>query len=204
MSSSAQASSTRQRNSSSLLAGQDSDGVDHTTDAPQGKRIKQQPVTSFTSKLILVAIAVTSFYAWRFSVQSAEVGGWWNLITGHRPVNTPIAAQKAAASAAALQHFSTGSAGSDSRAPSGQIGVEDQIIRLADSLGVKPRQLTEAIAPLLQPALLSKTDSAIHNDKTPEEIAAEEAAQASAAETAAHAAGGVLGGVGTILDALAD
>ena len=34
------------------------------------------------NKLILGAVAISAFYLWRLSVQSAEVGGWWNLIRG--------------------------------------------------------------------------------------------------------------------------
>ena len=29
-------------------------------------------------------VLLAAFYTWRFTVWAAEVGGYWNLVTGHR------------------------------------------------------------------------------------------------------------------------
>lgn len=64
------------------------------------------------------------------------------------------------------------------------------------SLFPRPRQLTEAIAPLLTPSLVSPDDPAF-DDKSTNQAAEEE-------KGAAQAVGGALGTVGTILDTFAD
>ena len=78
------------------------------------------------------------------------------------------------------------------------------LIRL---IGLRPRQLTEAIAPLLDPSLLTASDSAIHSSLTEEE---EQVAFHEAEQEEEHHGGlggavkGVVGGVGSLVDALAD
>ncbi|KAL7409531.1 hypothetical protein BDY24DRAFT_402948 [Mrakia frigida] len=153
---SAPATSTRQRtNATSTLApNTDSDGVDHSTSAPQGKKLKQQDFTSFTSKLVLAGLAVCLFYGWRLSVQSAEVGGWWNLMRGRHPEAISINDQKATSSS--LSSAASSATGYAAARPTGGVpSVHNQILELANSLGVKPRELTLAIAPLLNPSIVS-------------------------------------------------
>jgi hypothetical protein len=77
----------------------------------------------------------------------------------------------------------------------------------------RPRQLTEAIAPLLTPGLVAEhagTGHGIDSTLTEEEEAAAQAARIAEEEHAKHHGGvtgavaGVVGGVGSLVDALAD
>lgn len=53
-------------------------------------------------------VLLAAFYTWRFTVWAADVGGYWNLVTGHRnpPSTGPGEALVKAAGSAVSAHQS--------------------------------------------------------------------------------------------------
>lgn len=141
-------------------------------------------LTYMVGGLVLLA----AFYTWRFTVWAAEVGGYWNLVTGHRnpPSTGPgEAALKAAGKAATayqsvslippLIHFrpfltkqsktskstyASGTAKAGKGVSGGDTDIESQIFKLASALGVKPADLNNAIRPLVDPTAPNPAEAA--------------------------------------------
>ena len=114
-------------------------------------RLKKQLTPSLTY-LVLGLLALAAFYVYRFTVWAADVGGYYNLLTGHRDpsssaaVSAPSGAANEAVSAV-RNAASTGKAGS--KDPKAE--VESLVFQLAQALGVKPAELSSAIRPLVDP-----------------------------------------------------
>ena len=115
--------------------------------------------------LVLGLTFLAAFYTWRFTVWAADVGGYWNLVTGHRnppatgPGQAAMHAAASAASAASSKPSSTPISNSNSNTGS-DADVQSQIYHLAVALGVKPADLSDAIRPLIDPSVPNPAEAA--------------------------------------------
>ncbi|KAK8864300.1 hypothetical protein IAR55_001546 [Kwoniella newhampshirensis] len=165
-------------------------------------------MNKFLTYLVASLFLILAFYVWRFTVWAAQVGGYWALITGNHKTPASIAASSAAAVAATAASVASSSASSASvastkgadpasikpkPATTPEESIESQIYHLANSLGIKPAELSGAIRPLIDPSI---PDPA---------AAAKQEAEALKKEMEAHAAektetgGSVLGILGEAL-----
>lgn len=171
-------------------------------------------LTPSLTYLVLALLALSLYYVWRFHRFANEVGGYWNAVTGARASDIAgHAAQKAASSAASVtssykvdRSSATGGTkpGStkknanantndqrraDEPKPGSKEDIDAQVLRLAQTLGVKPAELSNAIRHLIdptapQPGAVTADQQAQHAQqvKAAAESASAEAAAASASD----------------------
>ena len=68
--------------------------------------------------MVLGLLAIGGIYMYRFTVWAAQAGGYWNLITGHRPNPAAVQAQSAMKKAAEV----AGQAAQSGAAKVGKVG----------------------------------------------------------------------------------
>ncbi|KAL7421717.1 hypothetical protein Q5752_003488 [Cryptotrichosporon argae] len=139
-----------------------------TKNVPRNKPQVKPPfadisVHRFLVYLILGLFALSGFYVWRFTVWASDVGGYWNLLTGHR--DAPSSGVHRAADLAASAANIPGGAARRAKPTggsrvSGGDDVQSQIWNLASALGVKPADLTAAIRPLIDPTVPNPLEEA--------------------------------------------
>ncbi|EMD36070.1 hypothetical protein CERSUDRAFT_53111 [Gelatoporia subvermispora B] len=123
---------------------------------PVSPPLSNTSLRRFIYYLALFAAALFAFYAWRFFQWKAEVGGWWNLATGHRP------GAAAAAWAARTNIDVPGPTATHEGSPS----VEQRINELAQALGVPSKDLAAAIAGAVKEYVPPATLSSIASHET--------------------------------------
>ncbi|OCH89515.1 hypothetical protein OBBRIDRAFT_794206 [Obba rivulosa] len=141
--------------------------------------LSHTPLRRFNYYIALAAAVLLAFYAWRILQWKAQVGGLWNLATGHKP----------SAAQAAWTTQTSGSAPEPAATRAENPSVEDRINELAQALGVPSRDLAAAIAGAVKehipPASLSsvaahETGDAVRYLVDPSEAASSEAEQPTA------------------------
>ncbi|EIW70766.1 hypothetical protein M231_02579 [Tremella mesenterica] len=108
-------------------------------------------MNKFLTYLALTLLTLASFYVWRLTVWAADVGGYWNLMTGRRTVDTGIDTDSIVQAAASATQSSAGKGVVGGK--SGGEDVQSQIFKLASALGIKPAELSAAIRPLVDPSV---------------------------------------------------
>ncbi|WWD17403.1 hypothetical protein CI109_101844 [Kwoniella shandongensis] len=171
-------------------------------------------MNKFLTYLVASLFLILAFYMWRFTVWAAQVGGYWALITGNHKTPASMAASSAAAlaataaSAASVSSVSSSSAagatGSTKAADPKSIKpkpattpedtIESQIYHLANSLGIKPAELSGAIRPLIDPSIPDPAEAA-----KKEAEALKKEMEAKMEEQKAETGGSVLGILGEAL-----
>ncbi|WWC94074.1 hypothetical protein V866_000912 [Kwoniella sp. B9012] len=123
----------------------------------------------FLTYLVLSLFVVLAFYIWRFVAWAHQVGGYWAVITGNHKTPVSDAAASAASAASSLSSASskaTTSVDPKSVAPKptqagqGEDDIQSQIYHLANSLGIKPAELSAAIRPLVDPSVPDPAEKA--------------------------------------------
>ncbi|RSH87485.1 hypothetical protein EHS25_003395 [Saitozyma podzolica] len=155
----------------------------------------------FLLYLVLTLLAIAGFYTWRFTVWAAEVGGYWNLVTGHRTSPVPGAAELAAkAKAVADSGKAATPQGRSSRGKGKDSSIQSQIYDLAASLGVKPADLNAAIRPLVDPSAPNPAEAArLEVELLRKQVEASQGAAAGGNGQAEESGAGLLGVMGEVL-----
>ncbi|GFZ44058.1 hypothetical protein JCM24511_01779 [Saitozyma sp. JCM 24511] len=172
----------------------------------------------FLLYLVLTLLAIAGFYTWRFTVWAAEVGGYWNLVTGHRTSPVPGAAELAAKAKAVAdsgkviyqvtQLFTkltptTQAAtpqGRSSRGKGKEDSIQSQIYDLAASLGVKPADLNAAIRPLVDPSAPNPAEAArLEAELLRKQVEASQGSAGGGGAQAEESGAGLLGVMGEVL-----
>lgn len=115
--------------------------------------------------LVLGALLLTSFYAYRTVQYKSQVGGWWNLMLGKRPPQLQNQDERPNVQPGGKKWWAGGGSnnGGGSEKSKGN-DVEDRINALAEALGMPPKELASAIAGAVKeyvpPASLSSVSSA--------------------------------------------
>ncbi|ORY34121.1 hypothetical protein BCR39DRAFT_518571 [Naematelia encephala] len=161
----------------------------------------------FLTYLVLFLVAIAAFYTYRFTVWAADAGGYWNLVTGRRTSPQPGAvefaakvaerAQSAGSTANSYPGSAVGGGGSGKPTKQGT-DVQSQIYNLANALGIKPAELSDAIRPLIDPSAPNAAEKA---QQEVEILKAQLAASGAAAggEKEEQPQGSLLGLVGEVL-----
>ncbi|WVQ99306.1 hypothetical protein IAU59_006438 [Kwoniella sp. CBS 9459] len=176
-----EASGTRQR--TNKLEKEESKNPASLSADPSKKVKRNQPqvkppfidmsMNKFLTYLVLSLFLVLAFYIWRFVSWAHQVGGYWALITGNHKTAVSNAAESAASAAASVASAASTASVSSSVNPKsiqakptagagGEESIESQIYHLANSLGIKPAELSAAIRPLVDPSVPNPAEKAKH------------------------------------------
>ncbi|OCF36750.1 hypothetical protein I317_05722 [Kwoniella heveanensis CBS 569] len=132
-------------------------------------------MNKFLTYLVLSLFLVLAFYIWRFVTWAHQVGGYWALMTGNHKTPVSGAAEAAASAASSVASVNSASAAQSSVNPKSiqakptsasgagaEESIESQIYHLANSLGIKPAELSAAIRPLVDPSVPNPAEKAKH------------------------------------------
>lgn len=157
------------------------------------------------------------YYVWKFQRYANEVGGYWNAVVGAKGSEVAaVAASKAADSAeSVVKSTATAASATGGSKPGTKVGrrgkaaaeptkgskedIQSQVFRLAQSLGVKPAELSDAIRHLTDPTAPKPGAGAAGADAGKEAQVQAEAAAAAASSAAASDEPGFLSVMGEAL-----
>ncbi|PCH34583.1 hypothetical protein WOLCODRAFT_133521 [Wolfiporia cocos MD-104 SS10] len=108
---------------------------------PVSPPLSNVSLSRFNYAIVLLAALLVAFYAWRLAQWKAEVGGWWNLALGRRPLALQNQNQGTSSSAGA-----SANPGLKWQRHDEEPSVEDRIEELAAALGIPSKDLAQAIA----------------------------------------------------------
>ncbi|WWC70336.1 uncharacterized protein I206_104286 [Kwoniella pini CBS 10737] len=163
-------------------------------------------MNKFLTYLVLSLALVLAFYIWRFVSWAHQAGGYWAVISGNHKSPISDAASSAASAASSISKYQKSSTTSvnpksivpkPTQAGQPEDDIQSQIYHLANSLGIKPAELSAAIRPLVDPSV---PDPAAKAQQEAELLRAQvEAKAAEHKAEATQAEGGLMGILGEAL-----